>query len=110
MLFVDKALVGRSPKAIAVALRRAVAPQTIYLSSGKPAFPILIYACALVNLVFWGNLSQWVYSDYSVKDESVLRKFEKAPTSTRLAYSGGLATLGIGISTGFLLPQGYLYE
>lgn len=70
ILTADRRYAGKSARAVAVALKRSTTgSQTIYLSSGKLGFPLVIGACALVNLVFWGNLSQWVYSDYTIKNE-----------------------------------------
>lgn len=48
---------SKSARAVAVALRRTSETQTIYMSSGKLSFPVVLYSCAFVNLFFWGNLS-----------------------------------------------------
>ena len=125
----DPKLVGKSARAIAVSLRRPLPrgtpPRTIYMSAGKLGLPLLVWGCALVNVVFWGNLADWTWRDYSVKvvvartattttnevgspssdvttaDEAI--RYERAPANQRATYAIGLAALGLGISTLFLL-------
>jgi hypothetical protein len=106
---------GQSAKAQAIALRRTRIPRTLYLSSGARTFPLVIYASAAINLIFWGNLASWVFTDYAVKKteavsstsdadaDLVAAQFERAPLGKRVAYASGLAGLGLAISTGFLL-------
>lgn len=143
----DPKLAGKSPRAIAVSLRRPASvhggigsavgaragPRTIYLSSGKLGLPLLVWGCALVNVIFWGNLADWTWRDYSVQvtasstptqlqrpaqqvhdaqstqagtaangvEENI--RYERASTRQRGAYAIGLAALGLGISTAFML-------